>query len=95
MEFEGLVPNRMNAEKTYFDLVKMCPPQTILFYFGMPNNEVTSTHHPVAAVQMARKPGVTVNTHNVTFTEELFEDDFTVHCHCLPRSEVHVLPEVM
>lgn len=69
----------------------MCPTDTILFYFGMQQNkEVTSTFHELSAVQMQKKPGMNVNTFKVDSSEELFDEDFTIHCHCLPRSEVHV-----
>ena len=92
LEFENLVPNRMDPEKTYFDLTKMCPTETVLFYFTQAQNkEMTSTFHPQASVTMMSKPSLVVNCLKVDTSEELFEDDFTIHCRCLPRSEVHVL----
>lgn len=95
LDFENYAPVKMQPLADEFRTVRMCPVGDIKFYFTLtpPTREVASPYHEVADTEFPGKQGLSVNRQKVGWTSGLFEDDFTVNCRCLPRSEVNVIPQ--
>lgn len=94
LDFESFGAVKMEDEKAHFAQIRMCPVGDVRFYFTLtpPTREVSSSCHEVSETPLPSKPGLSVNWLKVEWTEELFQEDFTVGCRCVPRSEVHVIP---